>query len=148
MLSLLCHSKWKTQSSVCALSSAHHAALSKATGRKAEWNFHITQHSRSQVVPSLDPPGHRDDPQEPHTYRGGDPTSLMLTIPKRELVCERPSRSTSVMRKGIFEDQTEREIISSGILGRTRKILSDRKGTVSFKIFFAQIPYRNTRSSD
>lgn len=51
------------------------------------------------------------------------PFETMARIPEDELHYEGLSRSTPMIKKDIYEEQTEREGIPSGIFGRTRKNL-------------------------
>lgn len=75
------------------MSSERHAALSiKQRHEKPIATVLTTQHSKSQVVPSLciPNPEHRDDPQESNTYKGVKPTTQCRGFPKGSCYAEGP----------------------------------------------------------
>lgn len=118
--------------------SERHAALSiKQRHEKPIATVLTTQHSKSQVVPSLCIPN-PESPRRPagiehlQKSQAHDP---MSRIPEGQLLCRRSSISTPIMRKNIFGDQPERESASCGIPGMLRKCLPDRIITASLRDF-------------
>lgn len=126
------------EASVFKLRTAQHT--SDNTIRKQEMKSQMRQFAppppntqRAKQFLRLVPPP--DEPQEPHTYKRRRTHVLMPGIPKKELLCGRPSRSTPIMRKYIFEDQQESKEAASGTLGKLKKDLPGRKDTATLKGF-------------